>query len=142
MTHLRAEKGQPPMQETVWKQRKGWISDGGRIKEITHLLAEKEQPPKRKMVLKKNKSRLSDRVGIEEITHLWRRKGATVNTRRRMKGVLTEAHMTFTAQKVTSRNSNSHIETKRGDSQCEEANGGHPNRGPYNIHGPKGHLPK
>ena len=59
-----------------------------------------------------------------------------------MEGVLTEAHTTFTAQKATSCNSNSPIETKRGDSQCEEANGGRPNGGPYDIHGAKGHLPK
>jgi hypothetical protein len=51
-----------------------------------------------------------------------------------MEGVLTEAHTTFTAQKATSRNSNS--------PRDKEANGGRPNGGPYDIHGPKGHLPK
>ena len=48
-----------------------------------------------------------------------------------MEGVLTEAHTTFTAQKATSRNSNS--------PRDKEANGGRPNGGPYDIHGPKGH---
>ena len=48
-----------------------------------------------------------------------------------MEGVLTEAHTTFMAQKATPQNS-----------QGEEANGGHPNGGPYNIHSPYGHLLK